>query len=134
MNRIKQLLFVVTLLFPTMAFASGETWLTFSMKDNTELSVASENLNIDYSNRMLVLTSASVNQTISIDQVKSMRFTATPSGINEVIGNSASGEFDFYNISGTKAGKFTSIDEARKNLPSGIYIITNGEKSLKIVF
>lgn len=134
MNKLKYLLFGIALLSPLMAFADGKTWLTFSMKDNTELSVASENLNIDYNNKMLVLTSASVNQSISIDQVKSMRFTTSPAGINEVIGDLASGEIDFYNVTGTKAGRFTSVDEAKKNLPSGIYILNNGEKSLKIIF
>lgn len=134
MKRIKQLLFVVTLLFPTMAVAKGESWLTFSMKDKSELSVASENLSIDYNNRMLVLTSPSVNQTISIDHVKSMRFTSSPSGIIEIKEDLTSGNIELYNLAGTKVGGFSSLDEARKNLPSGIYIINKGEKSLKIIF
>lgn len=119
---------------PLMAIASGESWLTFRLKDNSEISVASQNLNIDYNNGVLLLSSPSVNQTLSINNVKSMRFTTSSAGINEVIGDFASGEIEFYNIGGALVGKFSSIENARKTLPAGIYIINNGEKSLKIIF
>lgn len=134
MSKLKTLLFAMMVMGPLMAMASGESWLTFRLKDNSEISVASQNLNIDYSNGVLLLSSPSVNQTLSINNVKSMRFTTSSAGINEVIGDFASGEIEFYNIGGALVGKFSSIDEAKENLPSGIYIINNGEKSLKIIF
>lgn len=120
-----------TLLMPIFTYAEALPWLTFRMADDTELSVAAENLTINYKDGNLILSSSVVDKSLPASQIKSMRFTSTSAGINEVIDiNSTAG--DYYNLSGIKVGRFSSTDDARKILPSGIYIVKNDEKTFKV--
>lgn len=123
-------------MLPVISHAEDYQWLTFTMTDNTEMSVAAENLTITYNetDRSLQLKSATVNNRLAVDNIKSMRFTETM-GVNapEVDGIST-GNVEFYNIDGVKSGVFSSIEEARTSLPSGIYVVKNNGKSFKVIF
>lgn len=125
-----------SLMLPVISHAEDYQWLTFTMTDNTEMSVAAENLTITYNetDRSLQLKSATVNNRLAVDNIKSMRFTETM-GVNapEVDGIST-GNVEFYNIDGVKSGVFSSIEEARTSLPSGIYVVKNNGKSFKVIF
>lgn len=119
---------------PAVLSAEVYPWLTFRMSDNTEISVPSQNLKIDYSDRVLHVSTSTVTTDISIDKVKSMQFTSSSSAIDNVLNDGEDGAMEFFNVSGVKAGSFGSLEEARKSLPSGVYIIKNGEKSRKAIF
>lgn len=119
---------------PAFMRAGEYSRLTFTLVDNTELSVASENLSINYSNGELYLTSNTVDQVIPVENIRSMKFTNLTSDIDNLAEEKAIGEKDFFTISGSKVGTFGSIDEAREKLPSGIYLISDGSNTLKVIF
>ncbi|MDE6511227.1 MAG: hypothetical protein K2L00_03930 [Muribaculaceae bacterium] len=130
---MKKTLILAVLAFPMMAAAADYPWLTFSMADGTEMSVAAEGLAINYSEGNITLKSATVDQTLATDLVKSMRFTTSAAAV-EGITDLMDQEADYFDLSGKKSGRFTSSDEARKALPSGTYIVRSNDKSLKVIF
>lgn len=131
--KIKSFVVAAALTLPSMSFSADFPWLTFLMSDNTELSVASDNLEISYSENSLQLKSSSVNQSIPVSQIKSMRFTAVTSGIDDLFSDRTA-PADYYTVSGICVGRFESPEEARKALPSGIYIGKSELKTYKVIF
>ena len=134
MNKIKNLLITSFMMLPATLFADGYSCIIFGLTDNTEISVVSDDLIIDYDNHALHLTSPTVDQVIPVEKVKFMKFKSDPSGIERIFGIDSAESKDYYDLSGCKVGSFTSIEEARKSLPSAIYVIKNGDKSLKVIF
>lgn len=133
MMHLKKLLIAFWVLTPLMLFASEFPWLTFRLADSSELSVAADNLELNYKDGNLLLKSGIVNQTIPVEQIKSMRFTLLPSAIDD-ISVEQSAVADYFTMSGAMVGRFKTIDEARKSLPSGIYIGKSESKTYKIIF
>lgn len=133
MKRLKQLFAAAALMASSAGFAAEYQWLTFRLADNSELSVAAENLEIVYGARELHLKSATVDQTIAVDGIKSMRFTATPAAI-DAPQSPAQSPADYYTPAGVKAGSFSSVEEARRSLPSGVYIVKKGDRTVKLIF
>lgn len=121
------------MMLPLSAMAAEYQWLTFRMTDDTEVSVAADKLSINYSDAMLRLKSATVDETLAVAQIKSMRFTSSSAGINEVKNNHIENAY-YYTVGGIKVGHFTSIEEARENLPSGVYIGKTEAKTFKVIF
>lgn len=122
------------LISPAVVMAGDYAWLTFHLADDTELSVASENLSITYGDGELLLSSSSVNQTIPVANVRSMKFTSSSSGVELIGVDSAADVHEFFTISGSKAGRFSSLEAARESLPSGVYLVFTGGKTHKIIF
>lgn len=134
MNKVKLLVIGAALMLPQLSNAEDYQWLTFTMTDNTEMSVAADNLSITYNEGSLKLKSATVDQAIAVAHIKSMRFTDTM-GIHSISGNGDDAcKSEFYNIDGVKAGEYSSVEEARESLPSGIYIVKNNNTTLKVIF
>ncbi|MDE7345569.1 MAG: hypothetical protein K2N48_02375 [Muribaculaceae bacterium] len=103
------------------------------MTDGTEISVAAEGLAIDYIDGILLLKSPTVDQSLPIDRLATMRFTAFAAGV-EGTSEILLSEADYYDLSGKKAGRFISSDEARKSLPSGAYIVKSENRTIKVIF
>lgn len=133
MNFVNKLIAGAMLMSPTLTTSAAEfPWLTFVMADETELSVAADNLSLNYADGNLLLTSQSANETLPTAQIKSMRFTSTPASV-DAIGVEASFTADYYTPSGISVGRFGSIDEARDMLPAGIYIVKCEQKTFKLI-
>lgn len=133
MIKLKKAFVAAAMMLPFATFASDYPWLLFTMTDNTEIAVASDNLDISYQDGSLVLTSPTVSQTFETDLVRSMQFRKEWSGVDR-ISEAAPGRVDMVTLSGTPAGTFESVDEARATLPSGIYIATGEKGSIKVIF
>lgn len=133
MTIFKRLILAACMTASGVSFAADYGWLTFRLADDTELSVASENLSIDYIDDALHLKSATVDETLPVAQIKTMRFTEAPAGITDTAAD-VSEKAVFYNVSGANAGIFPSVEAGRLNLPSGIYIVKSGDKTFKIIF
>lgn len=133
MKLLKHFLIAAALAFSMSAYAADYPWLTFKLADNSELSVASDNLEISYSDGNLTLSSPTVNQIIPVATIKSMQFTSQSSSVGDVA-IAASGLSDYYSITGVKVGRFASVEEARKALPSGVYIRKSKDKTYKVIF
>lgn len=121
------------MLFPVSASASDYPWLTFSMNDGSAISLASDALDIDYTDGNLLITSPTVDQVIPVSQINSMHFSSTLSGISGVCEDGFNSA-DYYDLSGTCVGNFINPDEARNSLPSGIYVMKNGSSTSKVIF
>ena len=133
MKGFKSLILAAGMVLPMTSFAAEYQWLTFRMSDNTEMSVAADNLSIDYCDANLHLKSATVDQTIPVAQIKTMRFTSSAAGINDV--NIDRPEVaDYFTAGGVKVGRFASVEEARNNLPSGVYVGKSEVKTFKVIF
>lgn len=133
MNRIKKTLLTASFAIPMMAMGADYPWLTFKMADGNEMSVASEGLTINYIDGYLQLKSTTVDQSILCEEVKSMKFSATPvsvDGISDIL----SSEAEYFDLSGKNMGIFTTVDDARKDLPSGTYIVRSKDKTIKLIF
>lgn len=133
MNKLKNLFVVVAVTVASSSYAVEFPWLTFRLTDDTEMSVAAENLALNYSEGNLVLRSATVDHTIPVSEIKTMQFTSFSAGVEGVY-DFQSGEADYYTLSGNLAGHFKTIDEARKILPSGVYIRKGSGNVCKIIF
>lgn len=131
MNKLRQIAIATSLALPFVAVAVDFPWLTFSLSDNTEMSVPSGNLFMSYKDGILLLSSDGLNESIPVENIKSMKFSTTSSGVNDILDNH-NAEAEYYNLSGIKVGKFNSIDEARKALPAGIYIAKGKVKTFKV--
>lgn len=131
MNNLRRIFLTAAIFLPVLVSAESLPWLTFSMSDATEQSVAAENLSIIYKDGNLLLSSASVDQIIPVSQIKSMKFTSSASGV-DTLKEIQSSESDYYNFSGIKVGRYKSIQEAGKALPSGVYIVKNGNQTFKV--
>ncbi len=131
MNKIKRIAFALATAFPLSLFAADFPWLTFKLVDNTEMSVESEELSMTYQDGFLNLSSSKVDKSIPVSQIKSMMFTSTPTGVSD-IKTADSQEGDYYNLSGIKVGRFLTVEEAKKSLPSGIYIVKSDSKTFKV--
>ena len=133
MKSFKCILLAVGLLASTEIYALDFPWLSFKMKDASEITVAADNLTMNYSDGDLVLTSASVSETLPVADIASMTFTNQQDGVDE-INSVLSEKASYYTSGGVRAGEFKSVDDARRSLPSGIYIVRTGSKSFKIIF
>lgn len=133
-RRYHALLAFLTSTAISMSAASGYRWMTFTLADNSQLTVAADNLHIDYSGSHLKLTSPTVNETLPASSIKSMRFTDTSSNAVEIPSVKAAESVTLYSPNGVKAGEFKNCDAARAALPSGVYIIRQESKTIKIIF
>ncbi len=132
MNKIKALILAACSI-PTLSYATDYQWLTFQLTDDTEMSVASEGLAMSYNAGMLHLKSATVDQSLETQLIKSMKFTTIPAGV-EGVKDVVASEAEYFDASGKKMGIFQSLEEARKSLPSGTYIIRGKDKTIKVIF
>lgn len=134
MNKLKSIIMGIALMVPLISLADGSPWLTFTLSDDSEISVNAENLTINYANRVLQLKSETVDRVFPIEDLKSMRFSSVMSGIDLVATDDSYAYIELYDLSGGFAGRFGSIEEARATLTSGIYIIKDSNKNHKVVF
>lgn len=135
MNRIL-CLFLTLAGLSIPASAVTYSWLVFSMADGTEVSVASENLSITYENHLLKLFSPTVDQTISLENVKEMHFNAQQSGLNTFLASQGAecDNFQVYDLNGLSLGKFVSMEDMRSVLKSGVYVIKTPNCQMKVIF
>lgn len=120
-------------LLPAALSAASYRWLNFSMTDGSLLSVAAENLNMNYVDGSLLLSSETVNEKLVVSSLASMYFSDDKTSVDELL--PAEKEIsEVYSPNGMKLGQFRDKDEARAKLPSGIYIIRQGSQTTKVIF
>lgn len=112
--------------------ASDYPWLTFRLADGTEMSVAADNLTMTYQDGKLLLSSGSVNEVFTVSDLESMRFSAELGAIAQVEGDDNS-PIELFTVNGIKAGEFRTVNDARRELPSGIYLVKMKNRTIKII-
>ena len=109
-------------------------YLTFQNADETETSVAAENLTLIFSGGKLLATNAAGTQTFTLATLKKMYFSQTPTAVGNIraTGEQTEGEVEAYSLTGVRMGRFASKGEAAKQLGQGIYIIKDEGINAKI--
>ena len=109
-------------------------YLTFQNTDETETSLAVENLTLIFSDGKLLATNAAGTQTFTLATLKKMYFSQTPTDIDrlEATGKQPEGELEVFSLTGARMGRFASMGEAAKQLGRGIYINKNMGTNAKI--
>lgn len=116
------------------AYAAEYDWLTFTLDDNTEVSVATDGLQLVYSDGKLRVFSSTVDETFALSSLSSMRFTAQPTGISQIETDDAHSPLLLYSIQGQFLGSFSSMNQIRAGVSSGVYIIQQGSATHKVIF
>ena len=133
MKSFKYLALATALCASAQMWALDFPWLSFKMKDASEITVAADNLVMNYSDGNLVLTSGNVNETLPVADIASLSFTNQPAGVEEIVAT-LSESATYYTLGGVNVGEFASADDARRELPSGTYIAKSASKSFKVIF
>lgn len=133
MKPMKILAIAACLCASSQMWALDFPWLSFKMKDASVVTVAADKLVMNYSDGKLSLTSGNVNETLSVSDISSMNFSDQPAGIEDV-NMVLSEQATYYNLGGIEVGKCSTVDDARRALPSGIYVARTATKTFKVIF
>lgn len=131
MKKIFILLCCVVFCSPMVA--DDYNYLNIATTDGTETSLSVSNLKITYSNGMLVATNGDGTQSFTLTDVSKMYFSSTSTGISELGTVSEDGAVTVYTVAGVKLGVFENVDEAQRQLKSGIYLFKSKSKTFKTI-
>lgn len=112
--------------------ASDYPYMVFVMTDGTELAVASDNLDMTYSDGSLHLKSGKVNETLDVSKLLSMQFTDVNVSSTKLSADDQT-EVDIFSTDGVFMGHFDSLKDA-STLPVGIYVVQTKSKTYKVIF
>lgn len=101
---------------------------------DTPVAVASEGLVITVEGDNLIATPGQGEAlTLPLNTLQGMEFSWSATGIENLLDDGAT-SFALYGLDGLKAGSFSSLDDASKALPQGVYIVKkNNGKTVKIL-
>lgn len=127
------------LLFVLLAFAGAVgakaydyPYLVFQKTDGSIQSVSVEALTLTVEDGRIVVRNSEENTAFALTELSKMYFSSISTGITETDGDETSGIVDVYSVSGVKVGSFSSLEQARCSLGSGMYIIKTKTKTQKI--
>ncbi len=106
-------------------------YLAFETASGEVTTVAVESLALSFSGGNLVATDSEGTHTFALTDLKRMCFTTSSTSVIDTT-LAADGEVEVYNIAGVELGRFAGIDDARRSLPSGIYLIKTNRGTQKI--
>ena len=135
MKKLMIILMCMTAMIPK-AMAYDYSYLSFETSDGSVISMDVSSLKITISGTTLTVTNNSANQSFVLTNLSNMHFSSTDettdaAGITS-LDDSDSQEVEVYSLSGFVMGTFDSLNSAKSNLPKGIYVIKNNDKTYKI--
>ena len=127
---------ILILAFTTslMTYANDYTYnyLVFTSQDGTEKAITVENLKMSFVDGQLVVDNGVESQTYSLTSLSKMFFSEnTVDGIVETVIN-GNEDVDVFTVSGIWMGKFGNVDDAKKSLQRGVYVLKQGKTTSKI--
>lgn len=125
---------VLTLLIAVTALvarAYDYPYLAFETTGGEVTTVAVESLTLAIADGSLVATDAEGTHTFALTELSKMRFCESPTGV-AATGIDFNSEVQVVSIAGIELGSFASIDEARKALPAGVYLMKSNKQTIKI--
>ena len=132
MNKTRNLLALLFLASISLqTFADDYAYLTFTKSDGTETSVNANGLKITYSGGTLYAVNGETYETFKLTDLTQMYFS-NATGINDLSVVNGTSQLTVYTTSGIRLCTFTSVEEARKNLKQGIYVLKTDGKTYKI--
>lgn len=128
------LILILTFTTSLMTYANDYTYnyLVFTTQDGTEKAIAVENLKLSFVNGQLAVDNGVESQTYSLTSLSKMFFSEnTVDGIVETVIN-GNEDVDVFTVSGIWMGKFGNVDDAKKSLQRGVYVLKQGKTTSKI--
>lgn len=128
------LILILTFTTSLMTYANDYTYnyLVFTTQDGTEKAIAVESLKLSFVNGQLVVDNGVESQTYSLTSLSKMFFSEnTVDGIVETVIN-GNEDVDVFTVSGIWMGKFENVDDAKKSLQRGVYVLKQGKTTSKI--
>lgn len=128
------LILILTFTTSLMTYANDYTYnyLVFTTQDGTEKAIAVENLKLSFVNGQLVVDNGVESQTYSLTSLSKMFFSeSTVDGIVETVIN-GNEVVDVFTVTGIWMGKFGNVDDAKKSLQRGVYVLKQGKTTSKI--
>lgn len=132
-KRMKKLLLsLMALASATAIHAYDYPTLTFRTSDGTEQAVSVESLTLTVTGESLVASNTEGKVTLTLTDLDKMYFTTTPSGIDDIGTDAAATAVDVYTLTGTKAGSYPRLGQAKGSLEPGIYVIRTHNGTQKV--
>jgi len=128
------LILILTFTTSLMTYANDYTYnyLVFTTRDGTEKAITVENLKLSFVDGQLVVDNGVESQTYSLTSLSKMFFSeSTVDGIVETVIN-GNEDVDVFTVSGIWMGKFGNVDDAKKSLQRGVYVLKQGKTTSKI--
>lgn len=110
------------------AHADSYTYLTFEKSDGTLTSVPLSSLSITISGTTLTAG----DQSFALADLTKMYFTTADVTAIDEVKAAVNGEVEVFSMSGIAMGKYTTVQEAMSSLKTGVYIVKNNGKTVKV--
>lgn len=127
MKRILALLLITTICSELMA--EDYQVMTFENNDGSQTSIAASGLTITFANGQLIGVNGNTSMTLPLTQLQKMFFSNTTSIDSPA--KSDDTPTSIYTLNGVLVGMFSSFDEAKSQLHSGVYIVKTDKKTFK---
>jgi hypothetical protein len=113
------------------AKASDYKYLVLQKTDGTTVSLRATGLTFTFADGYLV---ASDNTVVELKSLQKMFFSNDElTAIEALVADpSVSGDVEIYTTAGALVGRYGSVERARQALSQGVYLMKNGEKTIKI--
>lgn len=111
------------------ANASGYEYLTIQKSDGTMISLASSGLTITFENGNLIATQDGETTTLELNSLSKMFFAETT---DIQMPSNALETGDVFDLQGRRVASKMQLKNFQNQLPKGIYIVKNGQKTVKV--
>lgn len=112
-----------------LTHAADYQYLVFKSADGTSTSLNAVGLTITFKDGTLVADDGSATATYPLSTLASMSFSNT-SGIAPV--SVGDGPVWVFTLTGSCSGQFSSVEQARKHLQPGVYVIKSKDQTRKM--
>ena len=134
----KWILFIVAIV-AIQAYAADYAYkyLVFTHSDGTKTSLSVDDLKINVSDNGLEAVNEAGTTTLTLATLKTMEFsndnvTTAIKALNDSELATNEGPLEVYNLSGIYKGSYSSMSEMKRSLGTGIYVIKQNGKNIKM--
>lgn len=130
---MRKLILMFLLVCAGMVQAGEYAYLVFTNTAGTQTALTVTNLTITVNGARLDVTNDDGTVNFSLTELAAMQFR-TEAGDLAAVGNVLDGDAPVrvFSIIGTSLGEFDNLVQAASSLAHGVYIITDGKRSVKI--
>lgn len=130
---MRKLILIFLLVCAGMVQAEEYAYLVFTNTEGTQTALTVTNLTITVNGAQLDVTNDDGTVNFSLTELASMQFR-TEAGDLAAVDNVLDGDAPVrvFSILGTSLGEFDNLVQAASSLTDGVYIITDGKRSVKI--
>jgi len=130
---MKKIFLLLALSIGLMAHAGVYNYLVFTNQAGTTMAFEVSNLTLKVNGSELQVSNADGTVDLVLTELASMQFSAdkNATGVEDVL--NADTPMQFYSVTGTLMGTYTSMVDAAKCLAPGTYVISGGNQSQTVV-